>query len=155
MEGTEPPDAAPLFAAKKITVYLRLLPSFSKIVQLNYLGVEQPAVDLIVHPDGSTNVPAPKVKPKETNKTVLEDLVDLAILKFDITNGTVLFAEQKSKFDAHGENLRLQLSYNIGPATYDGQLSIAPLLLSQDRRSPLNVNVTLPLHLERDLVRFH
>ena len=152
LHGTEPPGAAPLFSAKTINVYLTLLPSFSNFYRLDYLGVQQPEVDVIVYPDGHTNVPAPKAKPT-SNTTVLEDLVNLAIRKFDITNGTILFAQQKSAFDAHGENLRLQLSYNIAPASYDGELCIAPLLLHQGKQPPLNLNVAIPMHLERDLAQ--
>lgn len=152
LHGTEPVNVPPLFSANKITVYLRLLPSFSNIVQLNYLGVDQPGVDVIVYPDGHTNVPAPKVK-TTSNKTTLETIVDLAIRKFDINNGTILFAEKKSDFSAHGENLRAQLNYNFGAATYDGSLAMAPLHLQQQGRPPVDLNVTLPLHLERDKVQ--
>ncbi len=152
LHGLEPPTVPPLFSARTIDVNLKLLPSLSQIVQLQYLGVDKPELDIIVYPDGHTNVPAPKTKPA-SNTTVLEEVVNLAIRKFDIENGTILFAERKSDFSAHGENLRAQLSYNLASSSYDGQLSMAPLYVKQDDRPPLNVNVALPLHLERDKVQ--
>ncbi len=152
LHGLEPPNVPPLFSARTIDVDLKLLPSLSHIVQLQYLGVDQPEVDVIVYPDGHTNVPAPKTKPT-SNTTVLEDVVNLAIRKFDMENGSITFAQRKSDFSAHGENLRAQLSYNIASAAYDGQLSMAPLYVKQDGRPPLDVNVALPLHLERDKVQ--
>ena len=154
LHGTEPANVPPLFSAKSIDVNLKLLSSLSHAVELDYLGVDQPAADVIVYPDGHTNVPAPKVKRPSSNTTALEDIVNLAIRKFDISNGTILFAQKKSNLDAHGENLRAQLSYNLGPATYDGQISMAPLQVRQDGRPPLDLNITLPVHLERDKIQF-
>ncbi len=153
LHGTEPANVAPLFSAQTIDVNLKLLSSLRNFVELQYLGVDQPAVNLIVYPDGHTNVPSPKVQQPASNTTALEEIVNLAIRKFDIRNGAVQFGEQKSNFDAHGENLRAQLSYNIVNATYDGQVSMAPLHVSQNGRPPLDLNIAVPLHLERDKIQ--
>lgn len=153
LHGTEPPNVAPLFSAQTIDVNLKLLSSLRNFVELEYLGVDQPAVNLIVYPDGHTNVPSPKVQPSASNTTALEDIVNLAIRKFDIRNGAIQFGERKSNFNAHGENLRAQLSYNIVNATYDGQVSMAPLHVSQNGRPPLDLNIAVPLHLERDKIQ--
>src|SRR5437879_9632206 len=83
LRGTEPPGSAPLFSAQSIDVNLRLLTDLKHILELEYLGVERPQVNVIVYADGHTNVPAPKVKPT-SNNTVLEDFVNLAIGKFNI-----------------------------------------------------------------------
>ncbi len=182
LHGTEPPGAAPLFSAQKIDVNLKLVPSFhlGNIIELDYLGVDQPQVNVIVYPDGHTNVPAPKVKPT-SNTTILEDFVNLAINRFDIKNGTLMFAqvaqpsttegtanrsalpnnhvqespEQKYQFSARGGNLRARLSYNLLPATYDGQISMSPLRLQQAGHPPLDLSITLPVHLERDKIQLN
>ena len=62
---------------------------------------------------------------------------------------------RNTNFSARGENLQAQLNYNILPATYDGQLSMSPLKLTQQGRAPVDLNVTLPLHLERDKVQLN
>jgi len=152
LHGTEPPGSAPLFSAQSIDVNLKLLTSLKHMVELKYLGVERPQVNVIVYAGGHTNVPAPKVQPT-SNTTVLEDFVNLAIGKFNIENGTIQLGEQKNEFSARGENLRAQLSYNIVPGTYDGQLSMSLLQLHQKGRAPVDLNITLPLHLERDKVQ--
>ena len=152
LHGTEPAGTAPLFSAQSIDVNLKLFTSLKHMLELDYLGVERPQVNVIVYADGHTNVPAPKVKPT-SNKTVLENFVDLAIGRFKIENGAIQLGEQKTEFSVRGENLRAQLSYNMVPATYDGQLSMSPLKLQQKGRAPVDLNITLPLHLERDKVQ--
>ena len=153
LHGTESSNVAPLFSAQGIDLNLKLFSSLRHIVELEYLGVDRPAVNLIVYPDGHTNVPSPKVAQPASNTTALEEIVNLAIRKFDLSNGTIQFGDQRSNFDAHGENLRAQLSYNIVSATYDGQIAMAPLHVSQDGHPPLDLNITVPLHLERDKIQ--
>jgi|SRR5579872_1896084 len=179
LHGTEPPGVTPLFTARRVDVNLKVLPSLNHIIQLQYLGIDQPKVNVVVYADGHTNVPAPKVKPA-SNTTVLQDFVNLAISKFDIQNGSLQFAqypqiapnegtanrsklaenapqkvEENYEFSAHGENLRAQLSYNFLPGTYDGQIAMAPLRLQQAGRPPVELSVTLPLHLEQDKVQLN
>src|SRR5437667_517679 len=96
LHGSEPPGSAPLFSAQSIDVNLKLLTSLKNVLEVQYLGVERPQVNVIVYADGHTNVPAPKVKPT-SNKTVLENFVDLAIGKFNIDNGTIQLGEQKTE----------------------------------------------------------
>ena len=47
LHGTEPPGSAPLFSAQRIDVNLKLLTSFKHIIELDYLGVERPQVNVI------------------------------------------------------------------------------------------------------------
>src|ERR1043166_2049273 len=92
IHGTEPRGAAPLFRAHSIELRLKLLSGLKKAVDLQYLGVDQPSANVIVFPDGSTNMPSPKMK-KKSDKSGLETVVDLAIHKFEIVNGSAQFAE--------------------------------------------------------------
>lgn len=153
LHGTEPAGSAPLFSAQTIEVDLKLLSGLRHIIELEYLGVDRPEINVIVYPDGHTNVPAPKVKRPSTNTTALEDIVNLAIRKFNIQNGTLMFAQQKSEFSARGENLRALLSYNAVAATYDGHIDMSPLYVRQGTQPPLILNIALPVHLERDKIQ--
>ncbi|HME09125.1 MAG TPA: translocation/assembly module TamB domain-containing protein [Bryobacteraceae bacterium] len=146
IHGTEGPGQAPLLRADRADLVLRLLPSFRHAYELESLQVESPQAHVVVYPDGRTNVPSPKIK-HTSNTTVLRDVVDLAIRRFEIRNGVLDFNDQKIKFHARGENLVTQLSFNMVKQAYDGQVSIDPLMVQQ-----IALNVMLPLHLERDRV---
>src|SRR5947209_2271070 len=64
IHGTEPAGSAPLLHAQLIEVDLKILSGLKKAVDLQNLKIVQPKAHIIVYPDGSTNVPQPKVKSK-------------------------------------------------------------------------------------------
>ena len=61
LHGLEPPDAAPLFRADLLQVDLKLFSPFRGFVDIAYLSVQKPQANIILGPDGHTNVPLPKV----------------------------------------------------------------------------------------------
>ena len=152
IHGLEPPTAAPLLRANLVQIDLKLLSPFKGFVDLAYLLVDSPQANLIVYPDGHTNVPTPKVQAKSNGKSGVESVVDLAIGRFELRNGAVTFANRKSELNVSGANLRAQLTYSALPAKYTGEIDIAPLYIQSDGNPPLNVNVRLPLTMEKDKV---
>ena len=57
IHGLEAVGEAPYAHADRIFVRVKILSLFRAKVGLNYLAVDQPAIHLIVYPDGSTNQP--------------------------------------------------------------------------------------------------
>ncbi len=146
IHGTEGPQAAPLFRAKHLEVNFKLTTPSHNFVGISYLLVETPQANVIVYADGHTNIPTPKTK-KTSDKTGLETVVDLAIGRFDLRNGSATFADRKAAFDASGANLHAQLGYDPVNPHYRGQLDIRPLFLKSGGNRPLDVNVKLPVTL--------
>ena len=64
--------------------------------------------------------PSPRQK-STSNQSPLETVVDLAIGRFELTNGLITFAAQKQALNVRGNNLRAQLAYNILSQEYSGQ----------------------------------
>src|SRR5579885_3567217 len=151
IHGAEPAAAPPLFQAKMLQVDLKILASLEHTVDLRQLIIDQPAADVIVYPDGSTNIPSPKVK-KKSDKSGLETVVDLAIGKFDLRNGSFIFADKKIPLNAKGENLTAQLFYNTVNPSYQGRVSIQPLIVDYAHHQPLDLNVTVPVTLAKDSI---
>ena len=90
IHGLEPATAAPLLRTNLVQVDLKLLSPFRGFVDIAYLLVDTPQANIIVYTDGHTNIPAPKTPPKSNGKNGLETIVDLAIGKFDLRNGSQL-----------------------------------------------------------------
>src|SRR6478672_431541 len=76
LHGTEPKNVPPLFSANRLQVDLRLFSGLKQTVDIRSLIVDQPRANVIVNADGTTNVPAPKVK-KPSDTSALETIVDL------------------------------------------------------------------------------
>ena len=152
LHGREARAAHPLVRVPLLELRLKLLAGLRKAVDLRYLGIHQPQVNLIVFPDGTTNVPQPKLHKPPSGKSGLATVVDLAVGQFEIENGLLEYAQQKGSFGARGENLRMQLNYNPSNPGYRGNLSIDPVLVTSANRPPLRVRVDVPVVIERDAV---
>ncbi len=153
LHGTEPATAPPLFAARTVQVDLRLFSGLKQAIDLRSLIVDQPRANVIVNPDGTTNVPEPKIK-KKSDKTALETVVDLAIGHFELRGGGLLFADRQIPLDAKGDNLRAQLDFNRPGQRYQGQVSMAPLYVDYGQGRRLDLKVEVPLTVERDRIAF-
>ncbi len=152
LHGTESASDQPLFRAQSLTVVLKLLSlADRKAVDIASLDVRQPQANLIVYPDGRTNVPQPKVRQK-SDKSALDTVVDLAIGRFSLQDGSVRVADQKIPFSAQGENLAVQLRYEMAAQQYRGQIAMDPLFVRYADNRQENVKVGLNVILGKDRI---
>jgi translocation and assembly module TamB len=153
VHGLEPSGAAPLLRVRHLQVDLKLLSPFKGFVDIAYLLVDTPQANVIVFPDGRTNIPAPKIK-KPSERSPVETIVNLAIGRFDLVNGSAAFLDQPTRFHATGQNLRAHLTYNTLNPSYAGEIDVMPLILRSGNNPPVNVNVKLPISMEKDKITF-
>ncbi|HWQ53087.1 MAG TPA: translocation/assembly module TamB domain-containing protein [Bryobacteraceae bacterium] len=154
LRGTEPRDQPPLFRARLLQIDLGLLTTVRRPFEIRAALVDTPQGNIIVYADGTTNIPGPKEPKPESDSTALRTIVDLAIGRFDVRNGSILFAERRVPVDARGRNLRAQLFYDTATPAYKGQLAMAPLEMRSGGREPVDVSITIPVVLEHDRIRF-
>ena len=124
------------------------------MLDLTYLGVDRLEANIVVFPDGRTNVPTPK-KAATPEKTAIETVVDLAVRRFELTNGVLAFNSQRQAFNIRGTNLRAQLWYSVLKQGYQGQVALDPLYVISGRNTPVKFTLTLPIALERDRIELH
>ena len=143
LHGTEPSDATPLVSVAELELRLKLFAGLHDAIDLAYLGVTEPRVNVVVNADGSTNIPSPKVKSNPDAKSPLATVVDLAIGQFRVTQGTLSYSKKTVPLDMRGENLRVLLHYNALNQSYQGNIDIAPFLISTANNANLPVKVKL------------
>jgi translocation and assembly module TamB len=154
IHGYEPPGSEPYLSVRRAQVNIRIFTSLKHVWDIAYLGLDSPQANIIVFPDGSTNVPTPKTK-STSKETPLETMVDLAVGHLELTNGLLTFnSQQQPPLNLQANNLRVQLAYNNLKRSYQGQISLAPLYVASGRNSPVNFTITLPLTLHRDRIDF-
>jgi translocation and assembly module TamB len=149
IHGTEPAGTAPLLRAARVQLNLHLFTSLHHLWDITYLGIDHPAANVIVYPDGRTNIPSPK---SASSTSPLETVLDLAIGRFELTNGLITLAAQKHELNVRGNNLRAQLSYNILSQQYRGQVSLQPIYVVSGRNTPLDFTVNVPVVLSRNRI---
>jgi translocation and assembly module TamB len=147
IHGTEPAGSAPLLHVARTQLNLRLFTSLHHWWDVTYLGVDRPQVSVIVLPDGRTNIPSPRRR--STSSDPLETVVDLAIGRFELTNGLIAMGVEKQALNVRGNDLHAQLSFNILGQEYRGQLSLKPVYIVAGRNTPVNLIVSLPVVISR------
>jgi translocation and assembly module TamB len=150
LHGTEPKTAAPLLYVQMLELKLKLFSGIAHTVDLAYVEVQKPQVDLIISPNGKTNIPEPKAPSTSSNDNTLQTLVDLKINKFLLQNGLIAVADQSTPFNAKGENLHLLLNYDPAHPQYAGSLTMDPMVFQQGTNPPLNATLELPLVMGPD-----
>ena len=153
IHGNEPPGSAPYLSARRVEVDGRLFAGLKHVFDIAYLRMDSPQANIMVFPDGSTNVPTPKTK-SASKQTPLETVVDLAVGHFELTSGSLTFNSQQKPLNIQANNLHVQLAYNTLKQSYQGQVSLEPLYVAAGRNSPVNFTITLPLTLQRDRIDF-
>src|SRR5580704_17321037 len=78
VHGNEPTGAAPYLRAERAQVDIRLFTSTHHLLDVTSLVIDRPQANIMVFPDGHTNVPTPRTK-TESKQTPLETVVDLAV----------------------------------------------------------------------------
>ena len=152
LHGTEPADAPPLLRADAVVVGIKVVSVLKRSIDLQYLDVRHPQVYAILYPDGHTNLPAPKVR--RAGKSTVETILDLAIGRYSLQDGSFEVAGQgKTPFDVQGRNLRAQFDYDVAGPGYRGQLSMAPAQFQWGGYRPVPLDVSLALAVEKNRVR--
>ncbi|HTT61172.1 MAG TPA: translocation/assembly module TamB domain-containing protein [Bryobacteraceae bacterium] len=152
LHGSEPPGDPPLARADAIVVGIRIVSLWKREADLQYLEVRRPQIYAIVYPDGHTNLPSPKVR--RTGKSTVETILDLAIGRLSLEEGSFEVAGQgKTPFDAQGRNLRAQFDYDVAGPRYSGQVSMAPAQFQWGGYRPVPLDVKLALAVEKNRVR--
>lgn len=154
IHGKEAAGSAPFLRIARIELDLRLLAGYKHLIDLRYLGLQQPEANIIVFPDGQTNLPTP-AKKSSSGGSPLETVVDLAVGHFDLNHGVLTFNSHKQPLDLHCNNLSAQLWYNLQTQGYQGRLSLAPVYIASGRNTPVGITINLPVVLERDRIRLH
>ncbi len=152
LHGAEPAGKPPLFRAASVAAGLKIVSVFKRDIDIQSLDIREPHIYLIIDPDGHTNIPEPKLKPRG-ERTPIETLLNLAVGRFQVRNGIFEIENRgKSPFDASGRNLALNLDYEPAGPRYRGDISIQPLDVRWNAHAPVPFGVTMALALERDRI---
>jgi len=150
IHGLEPAGAPPLLTARRVEIQFKLLSPLKPGVDIASLVVDSPHLNVMVFPNGTTNIPHPT--PASSPGRSLRDVVNLAIGRFQVNHGSVNFADRPSAFDARGENLFARFAYNPRHPGYTGELDISPLILQSGSRPPVDLNLRLPVVIDGDRI---
>lgn len=120
LHGNEPCSAPPLFSARTVVVGLNPFSFARRRLLLRSLAWEDAEIHLRVEPDGSTNIPGPKLSFAEGE--ALAELVDLSIGRVAIARTDLFWNDRRFPIELDARGLAVQLRLDRG-RRYLGYLS--------------------------------
>lgn len=151
VHGTEPAAGPPLFRAKDIEVGLRIVSLLKRDIDVARVFVNQPRIYVLVRPDGTTNIPAPRAG----NRIRVDiQLLSLAVKRFEIHDGAAELDHKKYRFDVDGQRLRADLRYGAREAAYLGHISSEQVRINSPYSVPELPSVKTDLLVAKDHIGF-
>jgi translocation and assembly module TamB len=152
LHGTEPASAPPLFRADKIEIGLRIISALEKKVDIASLLVDGPRVYITIGPDGSTNLPRPKVP--RFNQNVIEDLLELHVKHIELRHGMAAYNSWRVPLDAVGDQLQMSLAYQASGPRYLCAISSALMRVSSPKlRIPAEFALDSQVELAKNTIQ--
>jgi translocation and assembly module TamB len=118
LHGSEPASAPPLLRVDKIRIRLRIISLLEKKVDIASLIFDSPRLYVTVGPDGSTNVPRPKIALHGNG--LAEQLLDLKVQHIELRHGQANYNSWKLPLEAAGDGLQVALRYEASGASNSG-----------------------------------
>ena len=151
VHGTEPADAPPLFRANSIRVGFRIVSLLKQDVDIKFLKIDRPKVNLILHPDGSTNFP--QATAAKTASEFVGQLFSLKVDRFEIDDGVVQANAQKYPLTVRGNDLKLLLTRKRRAAQYQVSVALRNVQCDSSLLRGFAGDLTAKMRLERDRLR--
>ena len=121
IHGLEAADDVPLAHADRVVARIQIISLLETEFGFNSIVVEHPVIHLIVHPEGTTNLPEPKV-PRTSTQTPVEQLFSMSIRQLEVRHGEFLWNDQRTPFDFNVTDVSAGMSYSFLRGRYESSL---------------------------------
>lgn len=153
IHGKELPLAAPLFRVERARVTVRVISVFERTADISSIILTRPQVNLIVGPDGSTNLPTPPAA--RTAKDPIAELFALKLKQFIVTDGLVVSNDKRVPVNVRADGVELSASYLKAGPSYNVSLSSRQVDLGFGNllRGPLRLSASASIGKDRVFVQ--
>ena len=121
IHGLEGPEQLPYAHVDRALVRLHIISFIERQISLEQVDLQHPVIHIIVHPDGTTNAPEPKIK---SSKSPVQQLFDLAVARADLRDGMLLLNQRRIPLDFSAHDITAAMTYNHLARRYDGSVQV-------------------------------
>jgi translocation and assembly module TamB len=146
LHGSEGPNQVPLAHVDRIVARIRIISLLDTQFGFNSIVIEHPVMHVIVHPDGTTNVPSPPVK-RQSTKNPIEQLFSLSIRRLEVRQGELLWNDQRTPFDFDGKDVSADMTYSFLHGRYESKLLLGKVTTRFQNFAPFNWTAAAHLNL--------
>jgi translocation and assembly module TamB len=120
IHGSEGSDQLPFLQIERLQAEMKIISLISTTIGLHSLVLEHPVLHVIDYPDGSTNIPSPRVR-YSSDEGPVERLISLSVSRIEVQRGELLWQDRKVPFSFAGRDLGLFLNYSLLHERYEVQ----------------------------------
>ena len=124
LHGLEGPDQIPLAHVDSVTARIKVISLLETSFGFKWIVLDHPVVDLIVYPDGSTNIPHPKLERAPSDETPIEQLFSFSISRLEVHRGEFLWNDQKIPFDFKASDVSSDMVFSFLRDRYEGHVTL-------------------------------
>ena len=146
IHGKEAPEESPFVYVGRLEARIHIVSLLGTRVDLSSLTLDRPRVHFIQYPDGSNNLPQPKIS-SGTQTNALQQLFNLAIGRAEIHNGILQIDEQQIPLEFAANDLQAVQTYSRLDRRYDTQVSIGKIDLRYQDMRPMPAQAILDFSL--------
>ena len=121
IHGTEAAGDVPLAHIDGVVARIRVISLLETEFGFKSIELDHPVIHLIVHADGSTNIPEPKVQ-RASTKTAMQQLFALSVRQLQVRRGEFLCNDRRTPFDLDGNDVSADMSYSFLRGRYESSL---------------------------------
>ncbi|HMK22591.1 MAG TPA: translocation/assembly module TamB domain-containing protein, partial [Terriglobales bacterium] len=123
LHGLEANSDVPLAHVDRLVARIKVISLLETSFGFKWIYLDHPVIHLIVYPDGSTNLPQPKIKSTST-RTPVEQFFALSVNRLSVRRGDFLWNEQRVPFDFDAHDVSANLTYSFFRGRYDSNVQI-------------------------------
>jgi len=151
IHGREAPDELPFAHVNRLYARLHIISLAEARVSLRELRVDRPVFHLVVYPDGRTNAPEIRANP-QSNKTPIQQLLDLAIGRADFRRGLLLLNQRALPVDFGVNDVDVRMVYDSRAKRYDSKIDVGRLDVTYQDWRDVAAEASLELSLWQNAV---
>jgi translocation and assembly module TamB len=142
LHGREAAGDPPLVSIESVALGLRILSFAERKIDLASLQLDKPRVRIVIYADGSNNLPG-------AQHNWPEDLLNLAVGRYQVTDGTVELDERSIPVNLLGEGLALKMAYDPKTPSYNAEVSSRRVRALIAGLAPIELGFTARCALEK------
>ncbi len=151
LRGKEAASEEPLFSAKQIQIQAGLASLSASRVDLRGLLVKEPKFHLVTYPDGTTNIPGPKIRTND--RGALETIINWRLGKLEVEHGEFRWNEVRTPFEVRGQDISMKMDYVTASRSYQGKLDAGSARYQMAALPAIDGTATVDFAIQRDRIR--
>ncbi len=151
LRGKEGAGEPALFEAREVQIEVGFASFDKSRLDLRGLLLKEAKFHLVTYPDGTTNLPGPKIK--STDRGVLDSIVDWRLGRLEIEKGDFQWNEQRTPFEIKAREFKARMDYLPASRSYKGNLDSNSIRYQQGSYPALEGRSSLEFGIERNQIR--